>query len=55
LAIPELCPPRKKYDQSRFKEYRKKLESQHISLREVDQIFLEIIEDADDLCSGMVI
>ena len=52
LPIPELCPPRKKYDQARLREFRKKLESHSASMREVEQIFGEIIEDADDLCSG---
>lgn len=54
LPIPELCPPRKKYDQARLRELRKKLESHSASLREVEQIFAEVIEDADDLCSGKV-
>lgn len=52
MPIPELCPPRKKHDQTRLREFRKKLESHNVSNREVDQIFDDIIEDADELCSG---
>ncbi|KAJ3305966.1 hypothetical protein HDV03_000808 [Kappamyces sp. JEL0829] len=52
LSIPEIIPSRK-HDQSRLRELRKKLEG-NVSPKDFDAIFIEIIDDADDLCSDYI-
>ena len=52
-VIPSLPEPRahRRVDQNRLRDMRKKLEG-HITLKEVDLIYQEIIDDTVDLCTG---
>lgn len=50
LSIPETFS-RFKHDQSRLREIRKRLEG-NVTAREIELIFEEVIDTADELCSG---
>ncbi|TPX53635.1 hypothetical protein SeMB42_g00654 [Synchytrium endobioticum] len=54
-AIPPLPEPRanRRVDQNRLRDMRKRLEG-HITLKEVDLIYQEIVEDTVDLCTDYI-
>ncbi|KAI8899559.1 armadillo-type protein [Globomyces pollinis-pini] len=52
IQIPESNPCRK-IDQNRLRDIRKRLES-HITTRDLEMIFAEVIDDAVDLCSDYI-